>query len=145
MSASSATSIPLKTPDRPLDVSIIVLPLFLLGFLLARYATPVFALLPACTFRAALGFACPSCGVTRAGLALAQGELRLAFAYNPLFVIGLGILAIWSAKCCLEKLSGKEIKQAFADKILKKIRGKWLRWLAISAIVCNWLYLIISE
>jgi len=146
MSASSATSIPLKTPDstsRPLDVSIIVLPFFLLGFLLARYATPVFALLPACAFRAAFGFPCPGCGATRAGLALAQGELLAALAYHPLFVVCIGVLSLWSAKGWLEKLSGKEIGKAFAGKIQKKLL-RWLRWLAISAMVFNWLYLIIS-
>jgi len=154
MPASSATSSHLKTPDRPLDASMIVLPLFLLGFLLARYATPVFALLPACTFRAAFGFPCPSCGATRAGLALAQGELRLALAHNPLFVICIALLTIWSAALFFEWVRGKFI---FADSF-KKISAKtnyklrlvsggrrqreWLRWGLIVAIFLNWFYLI---
>jgi len=146
MPVSFVSSIPRQTPDpnsRPLDVSMIVLPLFLLGFLLARFATPIFALLPACAFRAAFGFPCPSCGATRAGLALGQGELLAAFTYNPLFVICIGVLSLWSARRWLEMLSGKKISKALADKIQKKFL-KWLRRLTIGAIVFNWLYLIIS-
>jgi hypothetical protein len=143
MPASPATSLHLETPNRPLDASIMVLPLFLLGFLLARFAAPIFALLPACAFRAAFGFPCPGCGATRAGLALAQGELLAALTYHPLFVVGIGVLSLWSAMGWLEKLSGKEIRQAVAGKIQKKFL-KRLRWLAISAMVLNWLYLIIS-
>jgi|GEM_PF-308046 len=158
MPASSTTSIPLKTPastSRPLDASLIVLPLFLLGFLLARYVTPIFALLPGCAFRAAFGFPCPSCGVTRAGLALAQGELRLALAYNPLFVAGVFILAIWSAANFFEWMSGKTICENFFKKISAKTSYKFglasgegrqrelRRWGLIMAIFLNWFYLII--
>jgi len=133
----------------------IVLPLFLLGFLLARYAAPVFALLPACAFRAALGFACPSCGMTRAGLALAQGELRLALAYNPLFVICIAILTIWSATHFFVWMSGKSVFEDSFKKISAKTNDKlslvsggrrqreWLRLGLIVAIFLNWFYLII--
>lgn len=166
MPASSATSLPLKTPDtteRPLDVSAVVLPLFLLGFLLARFAAPIFMLLPACTFRAAFGLPCPSCGMTHAGLALAQGEFFKAFTYNPLLVMSIGILSLWSAGQWLEILGRKNFIVLLISEVQRKFlsvysrnetsRGlnlnpaqsrNWLRWLVISAIGLNWLYLIIS-
>jgi len=179
MPASFATSIFLKTPNairRPLDASVVVLPLFLLGFLLARFAAPVFMLLPVCTFRAALGFPCPSCGVTRAGLALAQGDWLKACAYNPLLVVSIGILSLWSAGQWLEILGRKNFIALIINEVQKRIarvysqnenprglnhaqsgitdnafhpwnspiRGNWRRWLVISAIGLNWLYLIIS-
>lgn len=37
-----------------------------------------------CLFRAVTGVPCPTCGSTRATLALASGQLSLAFRYNPL-------------------------------------------------------------
>jgi len=164
MPASSATSIHFKTPDaigRRLEASVIVLPVFLLGFLLARFAAPIFMLLPACTFRAAFGFPCPSCGMTRAGLALAQGELLTAFAYNPLLVMSVGILSLWSAGQWLEILRRKNsiavLSSAAQRKLLRVYSRngifrelnpvqseKWRRWLVISAIGLNWLYLIIA-
>lgn len=157
----TGTPIQCKTPRRPLDVSVIVLPLFLLGFLLARFAAPVFMLLPACTFRAALGLPCPSCGMTRAGLALAQGEWLTAFAFNPLFVISIGILSLWSATQWLEMLVRKNFITRHTGKAQKQFlrvyhrlaisretnhtpNSNRLRRLVIGAIGLNWLYLIIS-
>jgi hypothetical protein len=141
MLASIATANKRKTPAsaaRPFDASFLILPLFLLGFLLARFAAPIFALLPSCTFRAAVGLPCPSCGATRAGLALARGELLTAFAYNPLFVVGLGILLLWSVWQMLERGLGKTIK----FEILPRRR---LRGLVSGMIILNWLYLIVSD
>jgi len=129
--------------SRPLEVSIIILPLFLLGFLLARFAAPIFNLLPACTFRTLSGIPCPGCGVTRAGLALANGELFSAFALNPLFVIGVGALSLSSAIEWLERLSGKTVVTNYFQKMLSKtLPRQWLRGLIIAALVLNWLYLI---
>lgn len=161
-----ATAILLKTPNairRPLEASVVVLPLFLLGFLLARFAAPIFTLLPVCTFRAAVGFPCPSCGMTRAGLALAQGEFFQAFAYHPLLVISIGILSLWSVGQWLEILGQKNFIALCLNQIQRKIlhvysrneishgssssptqSKNWLRWLVMSAIGLNWLYLIIS-
>jgi hypothetical protein len=143
-----------KTPNPVsgrLDAGLVILPLFLLGFLLARFAAPIFALLPPCLFRAALGLPGPSCGATRAGLALARGEPLAALVYQPLFVIGLGVLSIWSLLRLFEIFSGKALMEKFLAKIgvttdrreinlRQRVRG-----LMIGAIMLNWLYLIISE
>lgn len=166
MPAWSAPSFHIRTPGamkRSLDASVVVLPLFALGFVLARFAAPAFLLLPACTFRAALGLPCPSCGMTRAGLALAQGELFQAFTYQPLFVIGIGILSVWSAGQWLEIFGQKNWVAFLINFVQKKLlrlnndtgtlrkynlianKNDWLRWLTISAIAINWLYLIISN
>lgn len=128
-----------KTPNmmsRPLDAGLIVLPLFLVGFLLARFAAPLFDLLPACTFRAVVGLPCPTCGATRAGLALARGEWLTALAHNPLFVVGLGVLSIWSLLSLLKKLRGKTMS-------CETQSWPWLHRVVIGAILLNWLYLIL--
>lgn len=38
-----------------------------------------------CLFRNVFGIECPSCGISRAWLALLKGDLRAAIGYNPLF------------------------------------------------------------
>jgi hypothetical protein len=47
----------------------------------------VVALFPRCPFRVVAGFACPSCGSTRALLSLADGQLLDALAFNPLVTL----------------------------------------------------------
>jgi hypothetical protein len=155
--SSTPAKVSLSTPaqaSRPLDVSVVILPIFLLGFLLARFAAPLFKFLPACTFRQVTGVPCPSCGATRAGLALAQGDLMAALSYNPLLVISLGILFGWSVYRVFEIWSGKAISSRLL-KLMAKISGvdlenakfkmrQRLRWLVIGAILLNWLYLIVK-
>lgn len=153
MPAKASLPVPAQA-SRLLDVSVIILPFFLFGFLLARFAAPLFKLLPACTFRQVTGVPCPSCGATRAGLALAQGDLMLALSYNPLVVISLGILFGWSMFCVFKKWGGKFVSRRLS-KMMAKIFGahfgsakfkmrQRLRWLAIGAIVLNWSYLIVT-
>lgn len=139
---------------RPFEVSLVILPLFLLGFLVARFAAPLFKLLPACAFRQVTGVPCPSCGATRAGLALAQGNLMTALSYNPLFVLGLGVLFGWSVYRVFEIWSGRPVAGGLVKQMMKtfgvhsvgaalNVRRR-RRWLAVGAIAVNWLYLIIT-
>ena len=135
------------TTPRSFDMSVILLSALLLGFFLARLAAPLFASLPPCKFHEVFGIPCPSCGVTRAGLALANGKLLAALAFNPLFVIGIGILFGWSACRVLEKWRGEAFgfwKKAAAKfgSLEFNARQRWLRWAMIGAIFLNWLYLI---
>jgi hypothetical protein len=50
---------------------------------------------PACLFHALTGLPCPSCGATRAVVALADGDVGRALAFNPL--VTLGVLAFLAA------------------------------------------------
>lgn len=50
----------------------------------APLARPLARLLPACAWHAWTGLPCPGCGATRAMLDLVAGDLRGAFAMNPL-------------------------------------------------------------
>jgi hypothetical protein len=151
--AKASLSAPAQS-SRPFDVSAVILPFFLFSFLLARFAAPLFKLLPACTFRQVTGVPCPSCGATRAGLALARGDLLVALSYNPLLVISLGILFGWSVYRVFEIWSGKSVSGR-PLKMAAKTFGTYSesakfttrqrrRWLAIGAIVLNWLYLIVT-
>jgi hypothetical protein len=55
----------------------------------------LFMLGPACTFEAATGIVCPTCGSTRALAALAEGRILDALRYNPAVALVLGA-ALWA-------------------------------------------------
>lgn len=65
----------------------------LLYFLLAQL---VFGAI--CPLQITVGFPCPACGVTRAGVLLAQGQFAQSFAMHPLLLpaAGLTAAAVWA-------------------------------------------------
>lgn len=94
--------------------------------------------LPSCTFRSLTGIPCPSCGTTRAAVALLRLDFGSALAANPLatlaglaFVVGGAAAAIWLV-----------------------LRGPWpvtrMCWsrgwtaVVIGAVVINWVYLVLA-
>ena len=50
-----------------------------------------------CIFKGVTGIPCPGCGMTRAGLAILQGEFSTAWRYHPFsfLLIGLSILIVF--------------------------------------------------
>ncbi len=52
--------------------------------------------LPKCPWRMLLGIQCPGCGLTRAFVALAQGDLRAAWTFHP-WAFPLFAGAVWFA------------------------------------------------
>lgn len=95
-SSGAPSSLPARLgPDRRLGR------LLRLAIVLAPFAVLSIADLPVCLTATLTGLPCPGCGLTRAGLALLQGDLALAFELNPLAplvipvaVLGLGTIAI---------------------------------------------------
>jgi len=63
--------------------------------LAAAFALIVGLRLPFCPLASMFGVPCPGCGLTRATLALAQGELRHAHELHPLVLV-LAPLFIWA-------------------------------------------------
>jgi hypothetical protein len=61
----------------------------------ALFATIVSLRLPFCPLASMLGVPCPGCGLTRATLALAHGELKHAHELHPLVLV-LAPLFIWA-------------------------------------------------
>lgn len=121
-------------------------PLFLvtaagvLGAALVPYGRRLVAFLPPCPFRQLTGVPCPTCGTTRALLALSQGQLGNAFVHNPLttgFVVLAGLVAVaWA----LAHVCGVGLPQAFAS--LEKHWPWWLRVGVVAAFLANWAWVI---
>jgi hypothetical protein len=63
--------------------------------LAGMFASIVLFKLPFCPLASVLGVPCPGCGLTRATLALAHGELRQALELHPLVFV-LAPLFIWA-------------------------------------------------
>ncbi|MFW6158695.1 MAG: DUF2752 domain-containing protein [Planctomycetota bacterium] len=50
-----------------------------------------------CPFRAITGLRCPGCGMTRAMLSLAQGQVARAAGFNPLCFPLLAVIVVYAA------------------------------------------------
>lgn len=60
--------------------------------------------LPPCLFKSLTGVPCATCGLTRCGLALFQGDWRMAFHWHPaavLFILCSPILIAWDLRRAL--------------------------------------------
>jgi hypothetical protein len=103
--------------------------------LLAPFAGRLARSLPACPVRALTGWPCPTCGATRAALALADLDLGAAFVWNPLAAAALlllvagGLLA--ASLAALGRLPAEPKTLPFAA-----------RWAVAAALAANWVYLI---
>lgn len=93
-------------------------------------------LLPACAFHRLTGIPCPTCGTTRAAVAFLHGDLRGAFAANPLaaaagtiFVAGTVLAPVWAAA------RGPMVEIAHP-------LPRWLRVSVVLVLAAGWAYLI---
>lgn len=106
--------------------------------LLAPLWPRLLPLLPRCAFHRLTGHPCPTCGTTRAALALVHGHVIDAISYNPLIVIlGFSFMA------------GAFIAPFWAQArlplpVIPRTAWRLLRIAAIAAILVNWAYLLLS-
>jgi len=92
--------------------------------------------LPACPIKHFTGWPCPSCGATRAMLALADFDLLTAFEFNPLVMLSfLGFVTLGLGAA----------GWALVDRRLPALPRRLptpVRAAAVAALVLNWLYLV---
>jgi len=96
-------------------------------------------LLPGCPFHAITGIPCPSCGTTRAAMAVLHGRPLLALAFNPLatlagaaFVFG-GLLApLW-------------VTLGWRIPDLPRPLPGWLRLAVLATLAANWAWVILKQ
>lgn len=92
--------------------------------------------LPACPVKAVVDLPCPTCGSTRAALALSRLDVASAISASPLATAawaglvggGLiaGLLALW----------GRPLREP------EWIQSALVRWALVVAVLANWIYLV---
>lgn len=91
-----------------------------------------------CWMHSSFGVPCPTCGATRAAVALARGDWNAAFAVQPL-LSALGVLAALYVPWAIGVV-------AFGWRPLRiELRGanrRPLRWALVGLVLANWAYLV---
>lgn len=104
--------------------------------LLASGAEQLAQNLPHCTFKALLGIPCPTCGVTRAALALARLDVASALRVNPLATLFWLALVPGGLVAGVSTLAGRPPKEPRWDWRPVERLG------LVLLIVANWAYLV---
>lgn len=86
-----------------------------------------------CPLHRLTGLPCPTCGITRATIALLKFNIRVAFSMNPLWVVVVFLIVVSQ---CIPWIR---------DKIEE---GNWfsrmgVRLALVAGVLINWIYLII--
>ena len=89
-----------------------------------------------CPFLALTGWSCPLCGGTRMGGALLQGDLSAAFAFNPLALIGVAVLAVLTVLWGVAAVGGPKVRPPQALAAWAGRVGA-TRWLLIGLVVAT--------
>ena len=90
-----------------------------------------------CLFRNATGLPCPTCGSTRAALAVADGRLLEAVVLNPLMAIAVLVGVVWLT-----------VRVGFARRIQLDLTGpaRGLAWGAMALLLAaNWVWVIARQ
>ncbi len=91
-----------------------------------------------CPFLTISGHPCPTCGGTRAMIAVAHGELFRGLAYNPLVALaGIGLWALLPIG--LAVLAG----WLPPPRLPVRLPAAW-KWLVALLVTANWVYLWIT-
>jgi len=94
---------------------------------------------PVCLFKAFTGFACPTCGSTRAVGRLVHFDLAGALVMNPLTTLAAFVFAIWAVADFSLLSRGRAL-----DLEMGRPLGRVVRAVAVVAVVANWAYLVVS-
>lgn len=92
--------------------------------------------LPVCTFKAVVGIPCPTCGITRVTLALADLDFAAALRTNPLGAILVTAFVVGGLVAGLSAIRGRPLKEPRWN--LRPVERLGL----VVVIVANWAYLV---
>ena len=94
-----------------------------------------------CALLETTGVACPTCGGTRAVLALGRGDLPGAVVENPLVAAGAVLLALWF----LYSIAATALPRLRVTPHLSAVEARGLRIAAAAAFAMTWVYEIIRQ
>ena len=98
------------------------------GVLLLFFFSPEqYPFYPRCVFHALTGLDCPGCGGLRAAHRLLHGDVAGAFAFNPLLVISLPVIAWFLLGWAVGKTTGRAWPNPFRRRL-------WI-WVLLGAVV----------
>ncbi len=129
---------PARRASRDLEVALLVtLPA---AALVSSVSTPaaIGRLVGPCWVHVLTGFPCPTCGITRALVALARGRWWAAFQVQPLITIAATLAVLympWAAGVLARGWPPLRIE-------LRGPKRRALRWSIVGAVLINWAYLI---
>jgi hypothetical protein len=109
--------------------------------LVAGVIPDVAGVLPVCPFRALTGLPCPTCGSTRALMALASGDLARALAHQPLTVLVAVAALAWGLWSFLHLLLGAPMARLELHAATQVRAAR----VAGSAALLNWIYLMVAR
>ncbi len=93
-----------------------------------------------CLFKNVTSMPCPSCGSTRAVVALAEGDFMGAFQWNPIgFIIAL-VLVISPLWIASDLLARRRTLPGFIERAENWLQNPWVYAPAIILILANWLW-----
>ncbi|HEY7725810.1 MAG TPA: DUF2752 domain-containing protein [Anaeromyxobacteraceae bacterium] len=111
--------------------------LFALSWLAARFL-PLLEVGRACPFRAATGVPCATCGMTRAFVALAHGDVSRALAASPLgALLAAGAWAFALA-------AGLRLALGLPWPRLGAGAGRAAALVGLGALLANWAWLVVA-
>jgi len=107
----------------------------LLAWAWLRLGTPT----PGCAFHRLTGYPCPTCGSTRAVVALLAGRPLRALSWNPLTVLAMGAFEIGGIAAPLWLAAGGRVP------VLEGRLPWWARFGALALVLLNWVYLVVRR
>lgn len=102
---------------------------------LAPFASRAAELAPACLFRSLTGLPCPTCGATRAVLALSRLDLSGALAFNPLAAVAVIAFLAGGLIAGAAALAGRPVREPVRY-------GPAVRLALLAAAAANWIWLL---
>jgi hypothetical protein len=108
----------------------------LAGAATAPFARALASASPGCLFRAVTGVPCPTCGGTRALLALARLDVPAALAWNPLVTLGALVFVLGGLVVLARALAGRGVPDGPPPR--------WAGAAAGFAFAANWAFVIVS-
>lgn len=107
----------------------------------ARFWPAVAAALPPCPFRSLTGLPCPTCGTTRAFLALSELRVRNALTLNPLATLAALLGGLSAMGLAVALAFGARLPAFWLE--LERRWPWWLRGLVLLGVFANWLWVFL--